>query len=412
MRELASPLCFSVALPTKPISPSTPPWLSLLSPPPSTQRMRDPAAARMRRPRALPTDGLFDLLLVGTHDSCAYRVSHAVTSRAAILPLRIGPVRRAAAAALHDVSVTQTLDVLAQLRAGVRFLDVRVSKLDRAWNDNRFWTVHGMSVCVPLDEVIDQINAFHDEHRHATRLGLERAPHRGNDREHAHELRSSSSSSLSSSSLSSSSAPPVVNPLPPLSEAFPIPVVSVFRLFGLDNDETAELADHLRRRLRGGIFCGSAKDLRTATLAELPANIVAGVPGLAHLPAQFGFDLWKNTYDADLKIDFLADYLSSETTRLSRDDLCVIGWTVTPQVTDVVLRLAGLTMFCRSLQLEAAKLNSRLPAFLKAYSQDVRSKANVIFCDFIDSAFANIIIDLSNGSSIGHTAAENEYDSF
>jgi hypothetical protein len=380
--------------------------------------MRDPAAARMaRRPRARPTDSLFDLLLVGTHDSCAYRASHVVTSRAAILPLRVGPVRRAAAAALRDVSVTQTLDVLAQLRAGVRFLDVRVSKLDRAWNDNRFWTVHGMSVCVPLDEVIDQINTFHDEHIHATR-SLERQHLSDHDRDREQrehdqqdqeqELRSSSSSS----SYSSSSPPPAINPSPPSSESFPIPVVSVFRLFGLDDDETAELADHLRRRLRGGIFSGTAKDLRTTTLAELPGNVIAGVPGLAHLPAQFGFDQWKNTYDADLKRDFLLDYISSEVPRVSRDDLCVIGWTVTPQVTDVVLRLAGLTMFCRSLQLEAAKMNNRLPAFLKAHGQAVGSKANVIFCDFIDAAFANIIMDLNNGLNMSHMSTEDEYYCF
>jgi hypothetical protein len=308
------------------------------------------------RQLARPSDSLCDLVLVGTHDSCSYKIDSSVTARSALPALRVGLVRKGTAGAIRDVSQTQELDILGQLQAGVRFLDLRVSKLPAAHNDKRFWTVHGMAVCVPLEDVLHQVNTFHDLVAAAT-----------GDHEAAADL-------------------------------FPIPVVSVIRPLDLDAAELEELALQVQSTLRGGIFSGSAKDLRLAALADLPRNVVAGLPSLSALPAEWGYDAFTDTYMAEVKIKFLLDYMAALKPRKTRDDISVIGWTVTPQLKDVVLRILTVGIRPRTLKSEALKVNARFPEFLKEHGQAVASVANVVFCDFVDNAFANCVIDTSNAN--------------
>jgi hypothetical protein len=303
---------------------------------------------------ARPSDSLCDLLLVGTHDSCAYKIDPSVTSRSALPALRVGLVRKGTAGAIRDVSQTQELDVLGQLQAGVRFLDLRVSKLPPASNDKRFWTVHGMAVCVPLEDILLQINSFHD----LVAAGDHEAT----------------------------------------ADQFPVPVVSVIRPLDLDAAEQEELALLVQSTLRGGIFSGSARDLRLATLADLPRNVVAGLPPLSALPAEWGYDAFTDTYMSDVKIKFLLDYMTPLKPRQTRDDISVIGWTVTPQLKDVVRRILTAGVRPRTLKSEALLMNARFPEFLKENGQIVASVANVVFCDFLDNTFANFVIDASNSN--------------
>lgn len=192
----------------------------------------------------MPRGTLYDVVLPGTHDSGAYAMRADLLSRGSVLPLRVRFVRRVCAAVQRDFALTQSLDVLGQLRAGARFLDLRVSKRPRADADPAFWIVHGMVLCVRLADVLHAINRFHGEC--ARRGALET-------------------------------------------------VVTVVRTYHLDEEEVRELAAVLRNELRHRIYDGSEDDLRRDALDSLPPNVVAGaLPGFA-LNLDWGRDAWMGT---------------------------------------------------------------------------------------------------------------------
>lgn len=313
---------------------------------------------------------LFDLVLAGSHDSCAYTVEPGVTSRAAIPPLHVRAIRWASVSVLRDFSATQKFSVLDQLRAGARFLDIRVSKLSTSCRDSQFWTVHGMAVCVPLDNILQQINQFHRE---------------------VFQLKRSSRIAHDSSSDSIDDCD--------------VPVVSVFRTFMLTEAEKRDLANQVRQKLVDDIFYGSAEELRATPLRCLPRNIVAGLPQVASLPPKFGHDAWLDTYNAARKITFLSNYIRNVKPRDARDDLVVVGWTVTPHVSDVVMRVASLGILRPAIRSEARKINSVFPAFLHTHLWRLTSVANVVFCDFFDETFADHILYL-NSKTVGDSSSE------
>lgn len=304
------------------------------------------------RPRARAGASLYDVVLAGSHDSAAYTTAPCLASRAALAPLRLSrAVRWATAAALADYAATQALDVGAQLRAGVRFLDLRVTKVAPGFGDARFWCCHGQALCVPLDEVLKHVNGFHAEVETWPRLP------RG-----------------------------VVD----------VPVVSVFRSFNLSEAERAELGRHVGRALVGGCFGGSAGDLRAAALGALPRNVVAGLPEVnADLPERWGHDAWLDTFSAPRKLRFLSGVVRGAKPRGARDDLCVVGFTVTAHTTDVVARIVSAGVLRPSLKAEALKMNDGLPGFLCSHEQALARAANVVFVDFVTPAMVERIDQLN-----------------
>jgi hypothetical protein len=328
--------------------------LSASAVPSAALKSAAPSSPATRRPRAPASACLFDLLLAGSHDSCAYDINVDVASRASIFPLRSRLVRAATVSVMRDFSATQTLDVHAQLAAGCRFLDMRVTMLAREHQDDRFFACHGMAICVPLDDVLDHINAFH-----AT---VAAEPRTAKDRD----------------------------------EFCDIPVVACFRTFHLLEGERTRLAMHVRSRLRGGVFGGDAEELRTTPLRDLPRNIVAGLPELSGLPPRFGIDAWINTLKATTKIAFLVDYLRSLKPKTERNDLAVIGWTVTPHIMDVVCRIVTVGVARPSLRTEAAKINAVLPRFLTAQRRKLVQAANIVFLDFVTPELVAHIVALND----------------
>jgi hypothetical protein len=323
-----------------------------------------PPDARRRplRPRARPGACLFDLVLAGSHDSAAYSIDATVASRAAIAPLRMSrAVRWGSGSILRDFSATQTLTVAEQLRAGVRFLDIRVTKLAAHFRDDRFWTCHGQALCVPLEDVLAEVNAFHDE------LAAAPGPAGSHD----------------------------------------VPVVSVWRTFMLSDDEQRELGEYVGRTLRGGCFGGAAEDLRVTPVAHLPRNIAAGLPEVNDLlPDAFGHDAWISTLSPCRKIRFLCDLLRKTKARTMRDDLCVVGFTVTAHTVDVVLRIVSVGVFRPALKTEALKMNAILPSFLCANDAALACVANCIFADFLTPEMVERIVDLNALVAGGHDTSE------
>lgn len=297
------------------------------------------------RPRAPARACLYDVVLAGSHDSAAYTTAPGVASRAALAPLRLSRgVRWATAAVLRDYTLTQALDVAGQLRAGVRFLDLRVTRLAPAFEraDPRFWCCHGQALCMPLEVVLAEINRFHEEAASWPRL--------------------------------------------PAGEA-DLPVVSVFRTFLLSDDERTELGEYVRDALAGGLFAGAAEDLRAAPLEDLPRNIVAGLPALNPLlPADWGTDAWLDTFSAPRKLRFLSGVVRGAKDRTARDALCVVGFTVTAHTMDVVARIVSGGVLRPSVKTQALKMNAVLPSFLCSHEEALARSANVIFADFVTPA--------------------------
>lgn len=155
------------------------------------------------------------------------------------------------------VLLPRRLTVYEQLVAGARFLDIRVSKLTPAAADERLWVVHGAAACVPLADILSQINAFHDQ-----------SPSR------AH-------------------------------------VILAVRHFRLSPAEITTLAAQLNSQLAHPIFRGDADALAVTPLVDLAVNIVAGVVGVSKLGAGWAVDDWINTYCGERKIAGLHGQLSS-----------------------------------------------------------------------------------------------------
>lgn len=252
---------------------------------------------------------------------------------------------------MRDYSATQTLSVLDQLRAGVRFLDVRVTKLARGWrDDDRLWCCHGQALCVTLEEVIMQVNTFHAELR---REGVD------------------------------GEGDGLVD----------VPVVLIFRHFSLSDDEVEELTRFVTKSLEGGIWEeGDGADLRVTPLGELPRNIVAGLQGVGgQLPTDFGHDAWLNTFRQEKKIRFLRDVLARTKSRECRDDFAVVGFTVTAHIADVVCRIVSVGLLRPSLKTEAIRMNSLLPCFVRGNEDALARVANVVFVDFLTPEIAQRI---------------------
>jgi len=140
------------------------------------------------------------------------------------------------------------LTIYEQLVAGARFLDIRVSKLTPAAADDRLWVVHGAAACVPLADVVAQINAFHAR------------------------------------------------------AATPTHVILAVRYFRLSVAEAAALATQLNDTLTHPIFRGDAPMLAATPLIDLPVNIVAGVAGVSKLGPGWAVDDWINTYCGERKL--------------------------------------------------------------------------------------------------------------
>ncbi|OSX69838.1 hypothetical protein BU14_1082s0001, partial [Porphyra umbilicalis] len=224
---------------------------------PPLPRLPLPTAAPRRAPGAAPTGAaaaattLADLFpLAGTHDSGAYVIdAHRVSRAAATLPpLHLRWVRWALRDVLRDFSRTQRLTIYEQLVAGARFLDIRVSKLTPAAADDRLWVVHGAAACVPLADVVAQINAFHAR------------------------------------------------------AASPTHVILAVRHFRLSAAEAAALATQLNDTLTHPLFRGDAPMLAATPLSDLPVNIVAGVAGVSKLGPGWAVDDWINTYCGERKL--------------------------------------------------------------------------------------------------------------
>lgn len=284
---------------------------------------------------------LYDITLPGTHDSAAYTARPELLSRAHILPLQLRPIRALVASVQKDFALTQTLSVLEQLRAGARFLDIRVSKRPSSTNDTSFWTVHGMVLCVPLADIIQQINSFHHE-----------------------------------------------------TAANPVTVVTVFRSQQLASDEEQQLSDFVYHHINHPVFEGDADRLRVTPLVQLPQNVIAGLCD-SHLSVQWGRDPWLDTYSSDKKISFLHRILTSFDHKGLRNNLLVLGWTVTPQTSDITMRVLSFGLLRPGVTDEAAKMNARFRPFLKDSRDVLRERANVIFFDCFSSRLAAMVNTLN-----------------
>lgn len=334
----------------KPITPSTAPlpvrscqlltspsFLPLLPRLPSPVPHRFPVIPPRRptRPLVMSRPTLYDVVLPGTHDSAAYTTRPDLTSRTSTLPLHSRPLRHLLSTVQTDFARTQTLTILQQLNAGARFLDLRISKRPRSSNDRSFWAIHGMVLCVPLLQIIDQLNAFHAAHPRTT-------------------------------------------------------VVTVVRTYNLTLVEEAELAAVFLPALAQPVFRGDAAALRRTPLDDLPANVVAGLLGMP-LPVEWGKDAWMDTYSADRKITFLHNVLRTVALRSSREELFVLGWTVTASVLDITVRVLSLG-FCRpAVTAEAAKMNERFPLFFDQHRDTLQQKTNVIFFDCFTPKLAAMV---------------------
>lgn len=284
---------------------------------------------------------LYDTVLPGTHDSAAYSVRTDLASRSTTLPLRFRPLRFVLSSVQSDFALTQHLSVFQQLLAGARFLDIRVSKRPVSSGDHQFWTVHGMVLCVPLIHILHQINRFH----HYTNS--------------AHTI------------------------------------VTVFRSQCLDHAEKIQLTHFVRQTLKHPIFDGHAAELRSIPISYLPPNVLAGLSDMP-LPVAWGRDAWINTYSSDNKIAFLLSVLRSCKPRHQRDNLFVLGWTVTPSIWDVTFRVLSLG-FCRpAVKTEATKMNARFESFFDSFRYALRERCNVIFFDCYTAKHGHLVSSLNS----------------
>lgn len=276
---------------------------------------------------------------------------------------------------LREFSKTQYGGIGAQLRAGARYLDFRVSSAvhDRPTGAaDPFWLVHGAVACVQLATVLADMAAFAAEYRDA---GVR---------------------------------PPTV--------------VVVCRLQGpesfWDGATLAALAARFKDALGAdALYDGDAEALRRTPFSSLPAWIVSGVPGIgtwARVPksagdqGHFGSDVWINTYDLDEKEKGLLAQLSATRDRRDRAeesrkpgrkraDLYAFAWTVTPQPTDIVKRIVSCGIARPSLETEGVRFNGRFSAFAQQHAAALKAKANVVTFDFITQELSAQVLALNDG---------------
>lgn len=297
---------------------------------------------------------LYDVILPGTHDTGAYRIPlKDTTPTGAPAVLAMPPLRWFLRRTLREFSKTQYGGVLRQLRAGSRYQDLRVSGATRAvapeagGAPDKFWLVHGAVACVPLGEVLADMARFAAEER-ARAGGDGRAP----------------------------------------------TVVSVVRLLGGGWD--ADMLDELAARFRDALgapdlYQGGPAELREVEFEDLPPWVVVGVPGIGSFPRageKWGSDVWINTYDGDEKVKGLRDQLEEQRGRKERDGFYVLGWSVTPQPTDIAGRIVSCGIARPSLEDEAEKFNHRWGDFAAANLAEIRRCTNVVFFDFITAELA------------------------
>lgn len=292
------------------------------------------------------TETLYDVILPGTHDSAAYTARPDLVSRLTPTAMRYPLVRSAVSSVQTDFALTQTLTVFEQLRAGARFLDIRVTKRP---GDDKFWTHHGMVLCIPLSEILEQINQFHD-YCNRRRSALRSIPY--------------------------------------------VPVVSVFRTSALSSHECRLLTVFVRSKLKHDVFEGNANALRSTPLLSLPPNIIAGLDNTL-LDLSWGTDVWVNTYVADTKISFLSKTIHASMPRFARDSLLILGWTVTPSAVDIVLRVLTRGILRPSVLAAATRLNSRFHDFAKRHVKQLKLSTNVVFFDAFSVSLATQVFSLN-----------------
>lgn len=300
-------------------------------------------------PGSAHAGSLYSLLLAGTHDSAAYAARPDLLSRTAPITLRPASARAATSRVQREFALTQRLTVLEQLRAGARFLDLRVSKRHGVPADeDEFWTVHGMVLCVPLDEVLGQINAF------AAEVGVTE-----------------------------------------------VPVVLCVRTYELSMSERAALGRSIVKTLAGDTFLGDARSLARTPLKRLPPFVLAGVPP-STLPVSWGADVWLDTFTPSRKIPFLSDALESARHKLCRpaDSLLVLGWTITPSFVDVVLRIASYGSLRRTVIEEAEDMNCLFERYAAENATVIRERANVVFFDCFSEKEAALVRQIASGKDV------------
>eukprot|EP00184_Porphyridium_aerugineum_P007007 CAMPEP_0184694966 /NCGR_PEP_ID=MMETSP0313-20130426/2747_1 /TAXON_ID=2792 /ORGANISM="Porphyridium aerugineum, Strain SAG 1380-2" /LENGTH=298 /DNA_ID=CAMNT_0027153335 /DNA_START=241 /DNA_END=1134 /DNA_ORIENTATION=- len=268
---------------------------------------------------------IYDILIPGSHDSGAYVVSYKEYPRRCPAALQ----NKALALFLHPVvdvfTRTQLVDVYGQLKAGCRFLDLRVSRLENPAaapheNASPFWLVHGMAACCPFDGVVDQINRFHKEASAEATL---------NDNAPPLAVEIKAIPGCNSSKLETPSYAQVPT------------IISVIRPMNLSKEDIHELVDYLKSRLHYDIFDGSTEDLRKIPYNLLPPNLIVGVHGLGQIPkSQWATDDWIDTYSPTVKVPGLTAQVQAKKRRDERDDLYVVGFTITPQASDFAVKCA------------------------------------------------------------------------
>lgn len=171
-------------------------------------------------------------------------------------------------------------------------------------------------------------------------------------------------------------------------------VVSVFRSQLLTADEEDELAQFVAAQLQHPVYDGDRNELRDIPYICLPRNVVAGLKS-CKLDVAWGRDAWIDTYSADKKIAFLRRTLAVTKHRGMRNDLFVLGWTVTPSVWDVTFRVLSLGSLRPAVIAEASKMNERFSEFLNAEGEELGLRANVVFFDCFSETHAQMIAKLN-----------------
>lgn len=244
------------------------------------------------------------------------------------------------------ISKAQSGDVVSQLRAGVRVLDLRVVK-----SGYRYYSAHGL-LGVPTEQVLDGIRYFLDGTRHEVVV-----------------VKLGTGSSIDASDFGD---PKIVSADPP----------------------PPNLGQLLRDRLGDRMIRADEHPL-TATIGELTS---AGSRVLVLGDAMYGLqdassagfsldNLWMQTDDPDtLKIKVK----SSVEQQQSKSGLCILSWVMTPGGMQVVT--PGF-----DLQSWAQQINPQLGPFLK---KDLAGKrVNVIQSDFVEiGGVVDLAIAISNSS--------------
>lgn len=104
---------------------------------------------------------LNELLLPGTHNSHAYKLNFAKPLgklKKFALVLRLFPFFKKI---LANWTQIQKMDLSSQLKAGIRFLDFRVSYHNQ---EKRYYLTHTFT-CMPLEEGLQEVKGFMDASR-------------------------------------------------------------------------------------------------------------------------------------------------------------------------------------------------------------------------------------------------------